>query len=103
MCAVGAIQVPRRGRETKTPLINRGAKVNVSLLPLNGSGFAAWSFQLHPVFGGISKRVPPNDAASHFICLGDKSWDNFKNFFQTQGLSFYFCSKGHGRQPFEAR
>ena len=54
------------------------------LFPLDGFGSSVPSFQLHPVFGGISKRVPPNDAPSRFIGFGDKSWDNFKNFFETQ-------------------
>ena len=75
----------------------------LGLLPLNGSGFAALSFQLLQVFGGISKRVPPNDATSHLVCLGNKSWDNFKNFFKLRALSFCFCTKGHGGPPLEAR
>lgn len=54
------------------------------LFPLDGVDSAVSSFQLHSVFGGISKRVPPNDAPSRFIGFGDKSWDNFKNFFETQ-------------------
>ena len=57
----------------------------IGLLPLDGFGSSVPSFQLHPVFGGISKRVPPNDAPSRFIGFGDKSWDNFKNFFELRG------------------
>lgn len=55
------------------------------LFQLYGSGSAAPSFQLHQVFGAVSSRVPPNDAMSRFAGFGDKSWDNFKNSFQTQG------------------
>ena len=30
-----------------------------------------------------------------FVGFGDRSWDNFKNFFQTQGFEFlFFVSKG---------
>ncbi len=31
---------------------------------------------------------------SCFVGLGDKSWDNFKNFFQTQSIEFLFLSQG---------
>ena len=30
---------------------------------------------------------------SCFVGLGDKSWDNFKNFFQTQDVEFLFLSQ----------
>ena len=30
---------------------------------------------------------------SCFVGFGDKSWDNFKNFFQTQGFEFLFLSQ----------
>ena len=58
----------------------------ISLLPLDSVGSVFPSFQLHPVFGAAMERVPPNDATSRFICFGDKSWDNFKNCFETQEL-----------------
>ena len=57
----------------------------IGLFPLDSFGSAVPSFQLHPVFGAVSNRVPPGNAMSCFVGLGDKSWDNFKNFFQTQG------------------
>lgn len=63
------------------------------LYPLNDFGSAVPSFQLHPVFGAVSNRVPPGNAMSCFIGLGDKSWDNFKNFFQTQDIEFLFLSQ----------
>jgi len=47
--------------------------------------------------------VPLNDATSRFIGFGDKSWDNFKTIFKLRVLSFYFCPKGHGEPPLEAR
>ena len=72
---------------------NRGFKIAFRLLPLDGFGSAVPSFQLHPVFGAASNRVPPGDAMSRFVGFGDKSWDNFKNFFQTQDVEFSFLSQ----------
>ena len=63
------------------------------LFPLDGFGSSVPSLQLHPVFGAVSSRVPPGDAMSRFVGSGDKSWDNFKNFFQTQGFEFLFLSQ----------
>lgn len=70
------------------------------LLPLDGFSSAVPSFQLHPVFGSVSNRVPPGNAMSCFVGLGDKSWDNFKNFFQTQGVEFLFLSQRVRRAAF---
>ena len=70
------------------------------LFPLDGFGSAVPSFQLHPVFGGVSKQVPPGNAMSCFVGFGDKSWDNFKNFFQTQGVEFSFLSQREWRAAF---
>ena len=72
------------------------------LLPLGGSVSAAPSFQLRPVFTAVSSRVPPDDTTSRFVGPGDKSWDNFKNYFQTQGLEFLFLSQGVRRTALEA-
>lgn len=55
------------------------------LFPLDGFGSVVPSFQLHPVFGIDTERVPPNDAMSRFVGFGDKSWDNLKNFFSNSG------------------
>ena len=63
------------------------------LFPLDGVGSAVPSFQLHPVFGIDTERLPPNDAMSRFVGFGDKSWDNLKNFFQTQDVEFLFLSQ----------
>lgn len=69
--------------------------IAIALFPLDGSGSAVPSLQLHPVFGIGTERVPPNDAMSRFVGFGDKSWDNLKNFFQTQGFEFlFFVPKG---------
>ena len=65
----------------------------VSLLPLDGFGSAASSFQLRPVFAADSNRVPPSNTMSCFVGSGDKSRDNFRNFFQTQGFEFLFLSQ----------
>ena len=70
------------------------------LLPLDGVGSAVPSLQLHPVFGIDTERVPPNDAMSRFVGFGDKSWDDLKNFFQTQGFEFLFLSQSARRVAF---
>ena len=72
----------------------------VVLLPLDGSVFVVPSFQLHPVFGAVSRRVPPGNAMSRFVGFGDKSWDNSKNFFQTQCFEFLFLSQRARRTAF---
>ena len=73
------------------------------LFSLDGFSFAILSFQLHPVFGAVSSRVPPSSTVSRFVDFGDKSRDNFNNFFQTQGFEFLFYPKVHGGPPLEAR
>ena len=70
------------------------------LFPLDGVGSAVPSLQLHPVFGIDTERVPPNGAMSRFVGFGDKSWDNLKNFFQTQGFEFLFLSQSARRVAF---
>ena len=71
-----------------------------SLFPLDGYSFAAPSFQLRLVFGAVSSRVSSGDAMSRFVGFGDKSWDNSKNFFQTQGFEFLFLSQRARRDAF---
>ena len=70
------------------------------LLPLGGSVSAVSSFQLRPVFGAVSSRVPPGDTMSRFVDFRDKSRDNSKNFFQTQGFEFLFLSQSARRVAF---
>ena len=70
---------------------------------LDGFGSAVLSFRLHPVFGAVSNRVPPGDTLSRFVGFGDKSRDNSKNYFRTQGFEFLFFPKGRGGMPLEAR
>ena len=65
----------------------------IGLFPLDGFGSSVPSLQLHPVFGAASSRVPPGNAVSCFVGFGDKSWDSFKNFFQTQDFEFLFLSQ----------
>ena len=65
----------------------------ISLLPLDGSSSDVPSFQLHPVFSAVSNRMPSGNAMLCFVGFGDKSWDNFKNFFQTQDVEFLFLSQ----------
>ena len=78
----------------------RRLEIAFRLLPLDGVGSAVPSLQLHPVFGIDTERVPPNDAMSRFVGFGDKSWDNLKNFFQTQGFEFLFLSQRARRAAF---
>ena len=78
----------------------REFRSQLPLFPLDGYSFAAPSFQLHPVFGAASSRVPPGDTMSRFVGFGDKSWDNSKNFFQTQGFEFLFLSQRARRDAF---
>ena len=70
------------------------------LFPLDGFGSAASSFQLRPVFAADSNRVPPSNTMSCFVGSGDKSRDNFRNFFQTQGFEFLFLSQRPRRDAF---
>ena len=70
-----------------------GGKNTSKLFPLDGFGSVVPSLQLRPVFGSVSSRVPPGNAMSCFIGFGDKSWDNSKNFLQTQGFEFLFLSQ----------
>lgn len=78
----------------------REFRSQLPLFPLDGYSFAAPSFQLRLVFGAVSSRVPPGDAMSRFVGLGDKSWDNSKNFFRTQGFEFLFLSQRARRDAF---
>ena len=86
------------GRYSAAP--EREFESQFPLLPLDGVGSAVLSLQLHPVFGIDTERVPPNDAMSRFVGFGDKSWDNLKNFFQTQGFEFLFLSQSARRVAF---
>ena len=70
------------------------------LFPLDGFGSSVPSLQLHPVFAAVSNRVPPGDTMSRFVGFGDKSWDNSKNFFRTQGFEFLFLSQRARRDAF---
>ena len=79
---------------------NLRLEIAFRLLPLDGFGSAVPSFQLHPVFGAVSSRVPSGNAMSCFIGFGDKSWDNSKNSFQTQGFEFLFLSQRARRDAF---
>lgn len=78
----------------------REFRSQLPLFPLDGVGSSVPSLQLHPVFGIDTERVPPNDAMSRFVGFGDKSWDNLKNFFQTQGFEFLFLSQSARRVAF---
>ncbi len=86
--------------ETKPAICAIASHRTSVLLPLDGFGSAVPSFQLHPVFGSVSSRVPPSNTVSRFVGFGDKSWDNSKNFFQTQGFEFLFLSQRARRDAF---
>lgn len=87
-----AIRVHFQRIENITP-VNR-------LLPLDGVGSAVPPLQLHPVFSAVSSRVPSGNAMSRLIGFGDKSLDNLKYFFQTQGFEFSFLSQRARRDAF---
>lgn len=78
----------------------REFRSQLPLFPLDGSSSDVPSFQLHPVFGAVSNRVPPGNAMSRFVGFGDKSRDNFKYFFRTQGFEFLFLSQRVQRADF---
>ena len=86
--------------ETKPAICAIASHRTYVLFPLDGFGSAVPSLQLHPVFGAASSRVPPGDTMSRFVGIGDKSWDNSKNFFQTQGFEFLFLSQRARRDAF---
>lgn len=83
-----ALRQCRNSTRRYSAVLKRESKRRPPPFPLGGLGSAVPSFQLHPVFDAVSNRVPPGNAMSCFVGLGDKSWDNFKNFFQTQGVEF---------------
>ena len=62
-------------------------------LQFDNPSSAVLSFQLRPVFGAATERVPSNDTTLRFVGLGNKSWDSFKNSFRTQGIEFSFLSQ----------
>lgn len=72
----------------------------IGLLPLGGSGSAVPLFQLYPVFGAVSNRMPPGSTTWLFVDFGDKSWDSFKNSFQTQEFEFSLLSQRARRMAF---
>ena len=98
----GGFAVSRIRNKTQrysTALKNAGQNP-IGLLPLDSVRSAVPSFQSHPVFGAVSSRVPPGDAMPRFVGFRDKSWDNFKNPFQTQGVEFSFLSQRARRAAF---
>ena len=88
-----ALRRCRNSTKRYSAVLKREVRSQFPLFPLDGFGSVVPSFQLHPVFGIDTERVPPNDAMSRLVGFGDKSWDNFKNFFQTQGFEFLFLSQ----------
>lgn len=73
------------------------SKKQFPLFPLDGSGSVVPSFRLHPVFDAVSSRVPPGNATSCFVGLGDKGWDNFKNSFRRGSVPHHH--RAHVPQP----
>ena len=68
------------------------------LLPLDGSSSTVPSFQLHPVFGSVSNRVPSDDATLRFVIYGNKAGTTSK-LFKLKALSFRFAPKGTADAP----
>lgn len=98
-CRIDSFNTPEPLGTTLKDKIEPHSNV-LKLFPLDGVGSAVPSLQLYPVFGIDTERVPPNDAMSRFVGFGDKSWDNLKNFFQTQGFEFLFLSQSARRVAF---
>ena len=98
-----AVTLVRNETQRHSAALKSAGQNPVSLLPLYDSSPAVLSFQLHPVFGAVSSQVPSGDTMLRFVGPGDKSWDNFKNYFQTQGLEFLFLSQGARRTALETR
>ena len=78
--------VVRNETQRHSATLKNAGQNPIGLFPLDGVGSAVPSFQLHPVFGIDTERVPPNDAMSRFVGFGDKSWDNLKKLFSNSGL-----------------
>ena len=95
-----ALRRCRNGIRRYSAAPKREFRSQFPLFPLDGIGSSVPSLQLHPVFGAASNRVPPGNAMSCFVGLGNKSWGNFKNFFQTQDVEFLFLSQRARRDAF---
>ena len=95
-----AVTLVRNETQRHSAALKRTGQNPIGLLPLDGDGSVVPPLQLHPVFGSATQRVPSNDATSHFVGFGDKSWDNSKIFFQTQGFEFSFLSQRARRAAF---
>ena len=80
-----AMTLVRNETQRHSAVLKSAGQNPISLLPLDGSGFAVPSFQLRPVFGSATERVPPNDGMSRFVGFGDKGWDSFKYLFSNSG------------------
>ena len=95
-----AMTLVRNETQRRSAALKSAGQSPSGLLPLDGSSSDVPSFQLHPVFGAVSNRVPPGNAMSRFVGFGDKSRDNFKYFFRTQGFEFLFLSQRVQRADF---
>lgn len=95
-----AVTFVRNETQRHSTMLKSAGQSPIGLFPLDGFGSAASSFQLRPVFAADSNRVPPSNTMSCFVGSGDKSRDNFRNFFQTQGFEFLFLSQSARRVAF---
>lgn len=84
-------------------VLKREFRSQFPLFPLDGFGSVVPSFQLHPVFGIDTERVPPNDAMSRFVGFGEKIGTTSETFFKLRALSFCFCPKGASGRDSGAR
>lgn len=95
-----AVTLEQNETQRHSAALKSAGQSPIGLLPLDGVGSAVTPLQLRPVFGSATQRVPSNDATSRFVGFGDKSWDNSKNFFQTQGFEFLFLSQSARQAAF---
>lgn len=95
-----AVTLVRSKTKRHSVALKSAGQSPIGLLPLGGSGSAVPLFQLHPVFGAVSNRMPPGSTTWLFVGFGDKSWDSFKNSFQTQEFEFSLLSQRARRMAF---
>ena len=95
-----AMTLVRNETQRHSAALKSAGQSSIGLLPLGGSGSAVPLFQLHPVFGAVSNRMPPGSTTWLFVDFGDKSWDSFKNSFQTHEFEFSLLSQRARRMAF---
>lgn len=63
----------------------------VSVVPTLSRSHVVASFRLTSVWSSASTVLPPNPAACLRICVWDKPWGKYANYFETASPQFHFC------------